>query len=144
MLPSPDASCVSAAFAVLAAPPTSAAVVTAPAEKAGAGLAGWYPASVPTPGATAAAEALVGDHLAPVIRSFREVGRITERLALGCVAASCAGVFARLHRRVPAEGRRPCGTCSDITAEERQRRTRRHATFAPRGNDLRVVAVDVA
>lgn len=151
----------------------------------------------PVGDASDVARLLVEEHLGEVITAFREVGRITGRLALGCIAASCASVLAGLHRRTPesrqeevariarellgapvwsaagrrlvtttrtrvptgpalvterhtcclmrlGDGRQPCGSCPDITAEERHRRTTHHATFAPRGDDLPVVVPRVA
>jgi len=153
--------------------------------------------TVPVGEASDVARLLVEKHLADVVTAFREVGRITARLALGCIAASCASVLAGLHRRAPeahqeelarvtrellaapvwsvagrrlvttspirvpagpalvterhtcclmrlGDGRQPCGSCPDITPEERRRRTTHHATFAPRGEDLPVVVARVA
>lgn len=45
------------------------------------------------------ADTLLRTHLAPMIAATREATRITERVALGCIAASCSGAFATLHRR---------------------------------------------
>lgn len=54
-------------------------------------------------GAHEAADAILEVHLAPVVRAVREAARITKRVALGCIAASCAGAFATLHRRTAPE-----------------------------------------
>ena len=50
-----------------------------------------------------AAAAVVGDHLGPIIAATRAATRITERVAHGCIAASCSGTFATLHRRTAPE-----------------------------------------
>lgn len=61
--------------------------------------------SPPVAGATAVddvaavAAAVLTDHLGPVVAAVRATTRITERLAHGCIAASCATAFAALHRR---------------------------------------------
>lgn len=44
---------------------------------------------------------LIGKHFDPIITQIRAATRITERLAHGCLAASCASAFAALHRRAP-------------------------------------------
>lgn len=48
------------------------------------------------------AEAMLTVHLRPVVDAVRAATRITDRVAFGCLAASCAGAFGALHRR--------CGT----------------------------------
>lgn len=59
----------------------------------------------PVTGATAVAEVeevaamVLTDHLGPIVAALRATTRITERLAHGCIAASCATAFAALHRR---------------------------------------------
>lgn len=50
-----------------------------------------------------AAHAVVGEHLGPIVAATRAAARITERVAHGCIAASCSGAFAALHRRTPPE-----------------------------------------
>ncbi len=50
-------------------------------------------------GAEDAAGAILGDHLGPIIEATRTATPITERVAHGCIAASCSGAFATLHRR---------------------------------------------
>lgn len=63
----------------------------------------------PTSGATwttdasEVAEALLTGHLGPVVAATRTATRITERLAHGCIAASCSSAFAALHRRTHPE-----------------------------------------
>lgn len=63
-------------------------------------VAGACPVTTPEE----AAEELLVDHLGPIIAAVRAATRITERVALGCIAASCSGAFATLHRRT-APGR---------------------------------------
>lgn len=46
-----------------------------------------------------AAAAILGDHLGPIVEATRTATRITERVAHGCIAASCSAAFATLHRR---------------------------------------------
>lgn len=124
--------------------------------------------------ARTAAEAIV-DHLTPVVEACRGAVPLTAKVAWGCIAASCAGVFGRIYqgasrrdrpnvllaaehvlRLVEAQvGRQlvswhvhhnppglthdratcclmrlgthkdACGTCPDISAEERRTRQRR-------------------
>ncbi|NYF97968.1 hypothetical protein [Janibacter cremeus] len=50
-----------------------------------------------------AASAIITAHLGPIVAAVREVSRITERVAHGCIAASCSSAFAALHRRTPPE-----------------------------------------
>lgn len=50
-----------------------------------------------------AAEAILDDHLGPIVAATRAATRITERVAHGCIAASCSGAFATLHRRTALE-----------------------------------------
>ena len=57
--------------------------------------------AIPTPGVGDAAAAILTDHLGPVVAAVRSATRITERLAHGCIAASCSSAFATLHRRTP-------------------------------------------
>lgn len=135
-----------------------------------------------------AASVMLGEHLGPIVAAARAATRITERVAHGCVAASCSGAFATLHRRTaphrqgelaelaarfmaaPAwratrplvdlheiqvetgcslvherrvcclirlgRGHGACGTCPDLDATERRRRTTDHANRAERGTDL--------
>lgn len=59
-------------------------------------------ASAPV-GAEEAAEAVLGDHLGPIVAATRAATPITERVAHGCIAASCSSAFAALHRRTPPE-----------------------------------------
>jgi len=47
------------------------------------------------------AQTLLQDHMRPVVDAARSASRITDRVAYGCIAASCAGAFAALHRRAP-------------------------------------------
>lgn len=54
--------------------------------------------SHPAGDAHAAADAVLRLHLAPMIAATREATRITERVALGCIAASCSGAFSTFHR----------------------------------------------
>ena len=51
------------------------------------------------------AKELLTGHLGPIVEATRSATRITARLAYGCVAASCAGAFASLHRRAAREDR---------------------------------------
>lgn len=51
------------------------------------------------------AEALLNGHMRSIVDAVREATRITDRVAYGCIAASCAGAFGRLHRCTTAEGR---------------------------------------
>lgn len=53
-----------------------------------------------------AASAIVTAHLGPIVAAVREASRITERVAHGCIAASCAGAFATLYRRTPPQRQR--------------------------------------
>lgn len=53
----------------------------------------------PCPRPEDAAALVVGEHLGPIIAAVRDATRITERVAHGCIAASCSGAFATLHRR---------------------------------------------
>ena len=55
-------------------------------------------------GPEAAAEAVLDDHLGPIVAAARAATRITERVARGCIAASCSGAFAALHRRTARLG----------------------------------------
>lgn len=54
-------------------------------------------------GAEDAAAAILDEHLGPIIAATRAATRITERVAHGCIAASCSGAFATLHRRTAPE-----------------------------------------
>lgn len=65
-------------------------------------------------GVTAAAHALLQQHMRPIVDAVRSASRITERVAYGCIAASCAGAFATLHRRAPLDRR------TELTALARQ------------------------
>ena len=51
-----------------------------------------------------AATAILEGHLSPIVAATRTATRITQRVAHGCIAASCSGAFAALHRRA-APGR---------------------------------------
>lgn len=83
------------ALTVLRQPPTSAQVVLDPVTTKngeGAPLAGWH-------GVHRLTQAPFG----PIVAATRAAARITERVAHGCIAASCSGAFAALHRRTPPE-----------------------------------------
>jgi len=51
----------------------------------------------------AAADVLA--HLRPIVAAIRSATRITDRVAYGCIAASCAGAFGALHRCAAPEHR---------------------------------------
>ena len=62
--------------------------------------------AVPVPDVGDAATAIIRDHLGPIVTATRSATRITERVAHGCIAASCSSAFAALHRRThPARQR---------------------------------------
>lgn len=45
------------------------------------------------------ADTLLREHMRPIVDAVRAASRITDRVAYGCIAASCAGAFASVHRR---------------------------------------------
>ncbi len=47
----------------------------------------------------AVAHAVLVEHMRPVVDAVRAATRITDKVAFGCIAASCAGAFGALHRR---------------------------------------------
>lgn len=59
--------------------------------------------AAPTTEAGEVADALLTGHLGPVVAATRTATRITERVAHGCIAASCSSAFAALHRRTRPE-----------------------------------------
>lgn len=61
-------------------------------------------------GVTDAAHALLQEHMRPIVDAVTSASRITDRVAYGCIAASCAGAFATLHRRAPAHRRTDLAT----------------------------------
>lgn len=69
-------------------------------------------ASEPVGPDTAAAKVL-GDHLGPIIAAIRTATPITERVAHGCIAASCSGAFAALHRRTEPGRQRTVADLAD-------------------------------
>lgn len=60
-----------------------------------------------------AAARILTDHLGPIIAATRAATRITERVAHGCIAASCASAFAALHRRTAPERQREVADLAD-------------------------------
>src|SRR5699024_2621679 len=56
-------------------------------------------------GVTEVASALLHNHMRPIVDAVRSASRITDRVAYGCIAASCAGAFAALHRRASQQDR---------------------------------------
>ncbi|WP_338749901.1 hypothetical protein [Janibacter alittae] len=60
-----------------------------------------------------AASEIITAHLGPIVAAVREVSRITERVAHGCIAASCAGTFATLYRRTPPQRQRHLADLAD-------------------------------
>lgn len=64
-------------------------------------------------GPEAAATAILVDHLGPVVAAARSATRITERVAHGCIAASCSGAFAALHRRTATDRQRAVADLAD-------------------------------
>ena len=62
--------------------------------------------AVPVPTVGGAAAAIISDHLGPIVAATRTATRITERVAHGCIAASCSSAFAALHRRTSPERQR--------------------------------------
>ncbi len=59
--------------------------------------------AVLAPTAEDAARLVLTEHLGPVVVATRAATRITERVAHGCIAASCSAAFAALHRRTAPE-----------------------------------------
>lgn len=54
------------------------------------------------------------DHLTPVVSACRSAQTITPKVAWGCIAASCAGVFGRIYRSVAAHHRPAVLAAADV------------------------------